>query len=440
MDKVFSLDDIIDSIWAASPGPTPPGLPPQVGGGGAMNRSASEWFFEKFLQVADESDVPDSDPNLSRNPNGDPISNAGAPPSVAGSNLCVSSRDLRRVGDDEVVEVKAPSAAIFPLPSNPPGLADPEHCQALLKKKLDMFCAAVAMSRGSSANPQESASIADSMSPISDASQLGSPAPMNGNASKLQHNAIGPIGIPALPSLQNLGTQGRQATSNSSRELSDDDDELEDETETNDLDPSDVKRMRRMLSNRESARRSRRRKQAHLSELEAQVSQLRIENSSLLKRVTDINQKYNDASVDNRILKADLETIRAKVKMAEESVKRATGASPLYPMIPDMSNISLPFLGTSNANFAVGAVPVQVDSNHFFHTPTHQRIHIPDIATVPPVENAAHGPLPATRAGRTPSLQGAAGTPETVCSGPSSCSPLHWNSAAWSPDTSVSDK
>lgn len=95
-----------------------------------------------------------------------------------------------------------------------------------------------------------------------------------------------------------------------------------------------------MISNRESARRSRRRKQAHLSEIEAQVlfcslvgcpltslvkehfkylnrtlqqvSQLRVENSALLKRLADINQKYNEAAVDNRILKANVETLRAK--------------------------------------------------------------------------------------------------------------------------------
>ncbi|MCH99161.1 light-inducible protein CPRF2-like, partial [Trifolium medium] len=67
-----------------------------------------------------------------------------------------------------------------------------------------------------------------------------------------------------------------------------------------------------MLSNRESARRSRRRKQAHLTELETQVSQLRGENSSLVKRLTDVNQKYTDSAVDNRVLKADVETLRAK--------------------------------------------------------------------------------------------------------------------------------
>ena len=44
-----------------------------------------------------------------------------------------------------------------------------------------------------------------------------------------------------------------------------------------------------------------------------QVSQLRVENSSLLRRLADVNQKYNGAAVDNRVLKADVETLRAKV-------------------------------------------------------------------------------------------------------------------------------
>jgi hypothetical protein len=43
------------------------------------------------------------------------------------------------------------------------------------------------------------------------------------------------------------------------------------------------------------------------------VAQIRVENSSLLRRLADVNQKFNAAAVDNRVLKADVETLRAKV-------------------------------------------------------------------------------------------------------------------------------
>ncbi|XXG57288.1 hypothetical protein AAC387_Pa03g4483 [Persea americana] len=95
----------------------------------------------------------------------------------------------------------------------------------------------------------------------------------------------------------------------------------------------------RMLSNRESSRHSRRRKQAHLSELEQQVAQLRFENSSLLKRLTDVSQKYNEAALDNRVLKADVETLRAKVKMAENTVKRVTGVEARILVNPQCSGM-----------------------------------------------------------------------------------------------------
>ncbi|KAK1615361.1 hypothetical protein QYE76_020878 [Lolium multiflorum] len=86
--------------------------------------------------------------------------------------------------------------------------------------------------------------------------------------------------------------------------------------------PTDVKRMRRMVSNRESARRSRKRKQAHLVELETQVDQLRGDNASIFKQLTDANQQFTTAVTDNRILKSDVEALRMKVKLAEEMVAR----------------------------------------------------------------------------------------------------------------------
>jgi len=102
--------------------------------------------------------------------------------------------------------------------------------------------------------------------------------------------------------------QGKPTNSGTSKELSDDDGDLEENT-----DPTNAKKMRRMLSNRESARRSRKRKQAHLNDLESQVSRLTSENASLLKRLADMTQKYKDASLDNKNLTVDIETMRRKV-------------------------------------------------------------------------------------------------------------------------------
>ncbi|KAL6558011.1 hypothetical protein OROMI_018361 [Orobanche minor] len=130
-----------------------------------------------------------------------------------------------------------------------------------------------------------------------------------------------------------------------------------------------------MLSNRESARRSRRRKQAHLTELETQVSQLRVENSSLLERFTDISQKYNEAAVDNRVLKADVETLRAKVKMAEETVKRVTGLNPLFQAMSEISTMGLPSFATGHCDTSADvSLPIQQvnhpNKQHYFHAPS----------------------------------------------------------------------
>ncbi|KAJ0112826.1 hypothetical protein Patl1_03262 [Pistacia atlantica] len=178
------------------------------------------------------------------------------------------------------------------------------------------------------------------------------------------------------------GVQVGQAVSASSREDSDDD-ELEGDTEnTEGSDPLDDKRARRMLSNRESARRSRRRKQAHLSELEAQAGQLRVDNSSLLKGLTDLKHKCEEATVDNRILKADIETLRVKVKMAEETMKRLTGVNPMLLAKHDAKFALIDSLVEASTN---ATLLMQLNPNQFFHQPG------PSIATsTPNLHNLDH--------------------------------------------------
>ncbi|MQL92776.1 hypothetical protein Taro_025411 [Colocasia esculenta] len=89
----------------------------------------------------------------------------------------------------------------------------------------------------------------------------------------------------------------------------------------------------RMVSNRESARRSRRRKQAQLADLELQVDQLRGENASLYKQLTDASHQFTDAATDNRVLKSDVEALRIKVKMAEDLVARGSLACTLNHLL-----------------------------------------------------------------------------------------------------------
>ncbi|XP_048433140.1 light-inducible protein CPRF2-like [Pyrus x bretschneideri] len=410
MDKVFSVEEMSDQLWSSSG--------PPANGGAAdgddlskLNRSASEWAFQRFLQEAS------------------PYSPSPSPPTPPPPHHSSSSSSSAHHHDqDDVKEIKmVNSQHPHPNPTQthcnnntaafnlrPPNVAvDSEEYQAFLKTKLDLACAAVALSRvkGSLVNAQEPVASADSGSHDSSTSQLGSQAPPKGAG----------YDFPSLPATQHRSAiPVRQATSGSSREMTDDE-EAEGETAMNEnMERADVKRVRRMLSNRESARRSRRRKQAHLTELEEQASQLRVKNSSLMKRLTDADKKYNEAAVDNRVLKADIETLRAKVKMAEETVKRLTGSNPMFHAMLEMSSIGMaPFDGSPSEASTDAAVPVQDDPNQYFFQPasdnpipTHDPRVKNDSTDVPSVENvqknsAVTSPADVSenKMGRTPSLQ-----------------------------------
>ncbi|KAH9608895.1 hypothetical protein KSS87_022279 [Heliosperma pusillum] len=328
MDRVFSIGDISDQFWSPPP---PPLSSPHHGGELTMNRSASEWAFQRFLLEASDTVKP-----------------------IPENDVVVEIEDnhhhkLKEDKDDVVV---AETTSL-----NPP--VDSEDYQDFLKSSLDK-------------------------------------------------NVGVPIGIPSLPAVQKKPiVHAKQAASYSSEQS--DDEEVEGENETTDnMDPTDVKRVRRMLSNRESARRSRRRKQAHLTELETQVSQLKVENSTLLKRLTDISQKFNEAAVDNRVLKADVETLRAKVKMAEETVKRVTGMNPLLQAMSEISTMGMTPLNGSPTDSTDAAVPVQHDPKHpHFYQPVDNPIPAPSsrvdngVADIPAINNV----LGINKMGRTASMQ-----------------------------------
>ena len=127
----------------------------------------------------------------------------------------------------------------------------------------------------------------------------------------------------------NNGKKGSDAGSDEGEE--DLNDKLRRALQEAELDPEtnsgEIKKIKRMLSNRESARRSRRRKQAHLNDLEVQVGQLQVENGQMMSRINDLTQSYQQAVSENRNLKATLQNLVAKLHQLEGKPPAAAGAA-----------------------------------------------------------------------------------------------------------------
>ncbi|MBA0708785.1 hypothetical protein Golax_023877 [Gossypium laxum] len=368
MHTEFSVDDFSDSFWAAPPG---------------MSRSQSEWAFDNFIE------------EFSGSGGAIPVPRSGE--SVIGPSLAEPrpsvSKSEEADGEGDVVEIKRPGNQNHNSPPSdlaPTFSIDSDEYRAILKDKLHQACAAVALSRASSVKAEVFSAQAEDQA-LQSRSQVQGSSKAQGQG---ELDAT-PSEVLAMSTTQTKSkVQMRQTTSVSSGEDSDDD-ELRDTETTDNMDPADAKRARRMLSNRESARRSRRRKQAHMNELEAQVGQLRVEHSTLLKSLTDTNHKYDEAAVDNRILKADIETLRAKVKMAEETVKRVTGINFNSGLLSrhNVASVGMPFVSSPLETSSTAPVPLQPNTNQFFHQSVplhHQRMENGFMGNtmVPPIVNS----------------------------------------------------
>ncbi|CAH9068128.1 unnamed protein product [Cuscuta europaea] len=292
MDRVFSVDDIADEFWSPPP-PVPLSRESELGLGsslnssgsppsyGMMNSCSSDWNFHGFVQ---EGAVVDQNfpPTL-------PIGPAAASSSTSTSHsVQLPSNDFLEINQRNPASGAAAAAkvtetgnkcadttaSLVPIPASSIPV-DPEAHQAFLKTRLDLACAAVALTRANNFRAQDSTAMLPSKgSSASNSLEQGSQIPPKGSVQNLQmvqEEGRVPIGIPSLPAVQKkFATQARSISSGSEQS---DDDEAEGEGEaetTRHRDPADVKRVRRMISNRESARRSRRRKQAHLTELDTQ--------------------------------------------------------------------------------------------------------------------------------------------------------------------------
>ena len=89
----------------------------------------------------------------------------------------------------------------------------------------------------------------------------------------------------------------------------------------------DERKRKRMISNRESAKRSRMKKQKHLDDLMAQVTQLRKENHQIITRINITTQHYLNVEADNLVLRAQANELNHRLQSLNEIISFLNGSN-----------------------------------------------------------------------------------------------------------------
>ena len=110
----------------------------------------------------------------------------------------------------------------------------------------------------------------------------------------------------------------------------------------------DQRKRKRMESNRESARRSRMKKQKHLDDLVAQVTQLKKDNNQILTRINFTTQHYLNIEAENSVLRAQMMELSQSLDSLNEILNylnRPTTSNGVYETSPDSftNPFNLPF-------------------------------------------------------------------------------------------------
>ena len=125
--------------------------------------------------------------------------------------------------------------------------------------------------------------------------------------------------------LQEVNNNPQQPSSFSSNSTSDDADEQQ-------LSLINERKQRRMISNRESARRSRMRKQKHLDELWSQVVWLRNENHQILDKLNHVSESHEKVLQENAQLKEETSELRQMLNDLQLH-------SPYHPFLRDLEDV-----------------------------------------------------------------------------------------------------
>ncbi|KAL4360482.1 hypothetical protein GQ457_04G029330 [Hibiscus cannabinus] len=100
----------------------------------------------------------------------------------------------------------------------------------------------------------------------------------------------------------------------------------------------DERKRKRMLSNRESARRSRMRKQKQLGDLAEEMSTLQKENSQISERISAAAQRYIEMQSANNVLRAQAMELTDRLRSLNSVLhimEEVGGYDVVIPEIPD---------------------------------------------------------------------------------------------------------
>lgn len=81
---------------------------------------------------------------------------------------------------------------------------------------------------------------------------------------------------------------------------------------------TDEKKRKRMISNRESARRSRMKREQHIKDLNDQITYFRTRRGEIVQKTNDIKKRYVAVESENRMLRMHGEELKKRLRFLEE--------------------------------------------------------------------------------------------------------------------------
>ncbi|XP_055818054.1 bZIP transcription factor 53-like [Solanum dulcamara] len=101
---------------------------------------------------------------------------------------------------------------------------------------------------------------------------------------------------------------------------------------------NDERKRKRMESNRESAKRSRMRKQLHLEELMSQLTQMQNQSAVWHERIDSVGRNYHTIDAENNVLRAQMAELTERLDSLNSLTRfwaDANGLAVDIPEIPD---------------------------------------------------------------------------------------------------------